>query len=61
MTTTPTKFEQTHIAMVLDRSQSMGSCRDSTIEAVNPCSANERSRAIVASKWAKVVAGAGSV
>ncbi len=30
-----TKFEQTHIAMVLDRSGSMGSCRKATIDAVN--------------------------
>lgn len=33
--TKPTKFEQTHIAMVLDRSGSMGVCRMETIEAVN--------------------------
>ena len=36
MTKTPaTKFEQTHIAMVLDRSGSMSSCRAATIAAVN--------------------------
>lgn len=34
-TTKPTKFEQTHIAMVLDRSGSMESCRKATIDAVN--------------------------
>lgn len=34
-TTKPTKFEQTHIAMVLDRSGSMDSCRKATIDAVN--------------------------
>ena len=33
--TKPTKFEQTHIAMVLDRSGSMESCREATIGHVN--------------------------
>src|SRR5262249_37767911 len=33
--TAPTKFEQTHISMVLDRSGSMESCRKATIDAVN--------------------------
>ncbi len=31
----PTKFEQTHISMILDRSGSMSSCRVETIGAVN--------------------------
>lgn len=31
----PTKFEQTHIHMVLDRSSSMSVCRQATIDAVN--------------------------
>lgn len=35
MTTQATKFEQTHIAMVLDRSGSMDCCRKATIDAVN--------------------------
>lgn len=33
--TTPTKFENTHISLVLDRSGSMNSCRDETLSAVN--------------------------
>ncbi len=35
MTTQATQFIQTHIAMVLDRSGSMDSCRKTTIDAVN--------------------------
>jgi uncharacterized protein YegL len=35
MTTQPTQFLQTHIAMVLDRSGSMETCRKATIDAVN--------------------------
>lgn len=40
--TKPTKFEQTHIAMVLDRSGSMDTCRAATIASVNKYLAEAR-------------------
>lgn len=40
--TQPTKFEQTHIMMVLDRSQSMFSCRKPTVDSVNKYLAEAR-------------------
>lgn len=41
-TKNPTKFEQTHIEMVLDRSGSMSTCRIETITAVNQYLADAR-------------------
>jgi uncharacterized protein YegL len=42
MTDTPTKFEQTHISMILDRSGSMAACAGETINAVNKYLADAR-------------------